>query len=201
MTFVLATGNEGKVREMRQILSELGLDVISQKEAGLELEPDETGETFYENARIKAAAAARASGMPAIADDSGLEVDALDGRPGVYSKRYGGFTDDDERNAFLLKQLENAEHRAARFVCCIVCCFPDGGEISAEGECRGAIHRAARGSGGFGYDPVFLVEGAGKSMAELTDDEKNAVSHRGQALRAFVPKLRERLSRHTDSAG
>ena len=140
-------------------------------------------------------------GMPAIADDSGLEVDALDGRPGVYSKRYGGFTDDDERNASLLKQLENEEHRAARFVCCIVCCFPDGGKISAEGECRGAILRAARGSGGFGYDPVFLVEGAGKSMAELTDDEKNAVSHRGQALRVFVPKLRERLRRHTDSAG
>ncbi len=199
MTFLLATGNEGKLREMRGILSVFGLDVVSQKEAGLVLEPDETGATFYENARIKAAAAAQASGMPAVADDSGLEVDALGGRPGVYSKRYGGFADDDERNAFLLEELEDAELRTARFVCCIVCCFPDGGEISAEGDCRGLILRAPRGSGGFGYDPVFLVDGTGKSMAELTNEEKNAVSHRGKALRAFVPRLRDYLSRRADA--
>jgi XTP/dITP diphosphohydrolase len=195
MTFVLATGNEGKLKEMRGILSGFGLDVVSQKEAGFLLEPEETGETFCENARIKAAAAARASGLPAIADDSGLEVAALGGRPGVYSKRYGGFTDDAGRNAFLLKEIENAEHRTARFVCCIVCCFPNGDEIAAEGDCRGFILSAPRGSGGFGYDPVFLVGDTGKSMAELTNEEKNAVSHRGKALRAFVPKLRDYLSR------
>ncbi len=198
MRFVLATGNTGKLREMREILAEYRLDVISQTQAGLTLEPDETGETFYENARIKAEAVMKASGLPAIADDSGLEVEALGGRPGVYSKRYGGFSDDGERNAYLLKELENTEHRAARFVSSIVCCFPDGGEVSARGECGGEILRAPRGDSGFGYDPVFLVGGTDKSIAELTSEEKNAVSHRGKALRAFVPKLRDYLSRRPD---
>lgn len=193
MTFVLATGNAGKLEEMRAVLSGLGLDVISQREAGIALEPEETGETFYDNARIKAEAVMKASGLPAIADDSGLMVDALGGRPGVYSKRYGGIDDDGERNAFLLKELEQAEHRAARFVCSIVCCFPDGGEVAAEGECAGLILYSPRGSGGFGYDPIFLVNGTGRSMAELTRDEKNSISHRGRALRAFVPKLRAYL--------
>lgn len=198
MMFVLATGNEGKLKEMRQILSGFGVDVLSQKEAGVTLEADETGDTFYENARIKAQAAAKASGMPAIADDSGLAVDALGGRPGVRSKRYGGMTNNAERNAFLLKELADKEHRAARFVCCIVCCFPDGGEISAEGECRGSILFEPHGSGGFGYDPVFRVDGTGKSMAELTNTEKNSVSHRGKALRAFVPKLQDYLDLQMD---
>ena len=193
MTFIIATGNEGKLIEMRSILSEHGLNVISQKEAGITLEPEETGATFYENAKIKAEAVCSASGLPAIADDSGLMVKALEGRPGVYSKRYGGFADDAERNEYLLKNLADTEQRAARFVCCIVCCFPDGGEVSAEGECPGAILHAPRGEGGFGYDPVFLVDGMDKSMAELTNAEKNGVSHRGRALRAFVPRLRAHI--------
>ncbi len=198
MTFVLATNNDGKLREMRQILSGLGVDVLSQKEAGITIDAEETGATFYENARIKACAAAKASGMPAIADDSGLMVDALGGRPGVYSKRYGGMADDAGRNAYLLKELADTEHRAAGFVCCIVCIFPNGGEISADGTCRGSILHAPRGNGGFGYDPVFLVGGTGKSMAELTDDEKNGVSHRGKALRAFFPKLSAYLKMQPD---
>ena len=189
MKFILATGNEGKIKEMRGVLSEYGLSVLSQKEAGITLEPEETGTTFYENARIKAETICRASGLPSIADDSGLMVDALGGQPGVYSKRYGGLDDDAERNAFLLKNLADTEQRSARFVCSIVCCFPDGGEVSAVGECPGSILTAPRGDGGFGYDPVFLVDGTGRSMAELTSEEKNSVSHRGRALRAFVPKL------------
>ncbi len=193
MTFILASNNEGKLTEMRQILSALGVDILPQNEAGITLEPEETGDTFYENACIKAETISKASGMPAIADDSGLMVEALGGRPGVYSKRYGGISDDTERNSFLLKELENTEHRAAKFVSCIVCYFPNGDILSAEGECRGEILSDPRGDGGFGYDPVFLVAGTDKSMAELTSKEKNNVSHRGNALRAFLPKLQAYL--------
>lgn len=196
MTFVLASNNKDKLNELRDILSGFGLDVISQREAGLELEADETGETFYDNALIKARAAAEYTGMPAIADDSGLMVDALGGGPGVRSKRYGGEgLSDSDRNALLLKNLEGTEQRDARFVSCIVCFFPNGDIVSAQGECHGEILRSPRGSGGFGYDPVFLVKGGDKSMAELAPAEKNAVSHRGNALRAFEKKLKEYLSR------
>ena len=138
-----------------------------------------------------------ATGLPAIADDSGLMVEALGGRPGVHSKRFGGGgLDDAGRNALLLKTLENEEHRAAQFVSSIVCVFPNGDVVSSEGVCRGSILRAPRGSGGFGYDPVFLVDGTGKSMAELSLEEKNAVSHRGNALRLFEKRLREYESKN-----
>lgn len=199
MTFVLASNNEDKLRELRAILSALGFDVISQAEAGVELEVEETGETFYDNARLKAEAAMRISGMPAIADDSGLMVDALGGAPGVWSKRYGGGLDDAGRNALLIKNMDaddtGREHRDARFVSSIVCVFPDGGVVAAEGMCEGTILHEPRGTGGFGYDPVFLVKAMGRSMAELTPGEKNSVSHRGNALRLFAPKLREYLLR------
>jgi XTP/dITP diphosphohydrolase len=194
MTFVLASNNEDKLKELRAILSGFGLDVVSQREAGLDFEAEETGETFYDNALIKARLAMERSGLPAIADDSGLMVDFLGGKPGVYSKRYGGEgLDDTDRNVLLLKNMAETEQRAAKFVSCVVCCFPGGDIVAAEGECAGAILRAPRGGGGFGYDPVFLVEGTGKSMAELTPEEKNAVSHRGNALRLFESKLKEYL--------
>jgi XTP/dITP diphosphohydrolase len=177
---------------MRAILSELGFDVISQKEAGITLEVEETGETFYDNAYLKAEAAMRASHMPAVADDSGLMVEALNGEPGVYSKRYGGEgLNDTDRNVLLLKNLSDEEHRSAKFVSSIVCVFPEGDIVSAEGACEGSILREPRGGGGFGYDPVFFVAEVGKSMAELLPHEKNNVSHRGKALRAFEPKLRD----------
>ncbi|NLA86904.1 MAG: RdgB/HAM1 family non-canonical purine NTP pyrophosphatase [Clostridiales bacterium] len=190
MTFIMASSNEDKIKEMRTILSGLGFSVISQREAGITLEVEETGETFYDNACLKAEAVMKASGMPAIADDSGLMVEVLNGEPGVRSKRYGGegLTDQD-RNTLLLRMLESEEHREAKFVSSIVCVFPGGSIISAEGDCGGTILRESRGSGGFGYDPVFFVTESGKSMAELTPQEKNRVSHRGKALRAFEPKL------------
>lgn len=192
MKFVLASNNKGKLLEMRALLEQMGHEVITQQEAGFTGEVEETGATFYENALLKARAVMEATGLPAIADDSGLMVDALGGRPGVYSKRYGGEgLRDEERNARLLSEMERQEHRSARFVSTIVCAFPDGTILSAEGVCRGEILRAPRGTGGFGYDPVFLVEGTGKSMAELTLEEKNALSHRGQALRLFEKRLRE----------
>lgn len=196
MTFVLASNNEDKLKEMRVILSELGFDVISQSEAGITHDVDETGETFYENAYLKAEAAMKASGLPAIADDSGLIVDSLGGEPGVRSKRYGGEgLDDADRTALLLKNMSKEEHRTAKFVSSIVCIFSNGDVISSEGICEGAILHEARGHGGFGYDPVFIVAGMGKSMAELSPSEKNFVSHRGKALRAFEPKLSDYLKK------
>lgn len=193
MRFILASNNKGKLREMKAILSEFGADVLSQSEAGLILEAEETGSTFEENALIKARAACKALNEPAIADDSGLAVEALGGAPGVYSARYGGEAcqNDTERVQLLLKNLESEENRNASFVSCIACVFPNGDVITARGECEGVIALVPRGKGGFGYDPVFEIPAIGKTMAELSDVEKNAVSHRGRALKIFEMKLRE----------
>ena len=192
MTFLLASNNKEKLAELRAILSALGFDVIPQGEAGLDLEVEETGGTFYDNAFLKAESAMRATGLAAIADDSGLMVDFLGGAPGVYSKRYGGAgLDDGDRNALLLKNMAEAEQRGAQFVSSIVCVFPNGDTVTAEGTCRGEILTAPRGTGGFGYDPIFHVSSVGRSMAELTPEEKNSVSHRGSALRLFAPRLRD----------
>ena len=186
MRAVLASHNKKKIAELRTILSGLGVEVLSQADVGVSLEPEETGTTFAENARIKAEAVMRATGLPAIADDSGLMVDALGGAPGVYSARYGGpGLDDTGRWQLLLRNMEGQTDRACRFVCAICCCFPDGTELTAYGECPGAVAHEAHGVGGFGYDPVFWLPQYGKTMAELTPEEKNAISHRGKALRAF----------------
>ena len=193
MRYVLASNNKAKLKELITILSGFGAEVVSQTEAGLSFEADETGTTFEENALIKARAACEALSEPAIADDSGLAVEALDGSPGVYSARYGGDTckDDADRVRLLLKNLERIEQRSANFVSCIACVFPNGDVITARGECEGIITFEPRGNGGFGYDPVFEILGTGRTMAELTEEEKNAVSHRGNALRIFEKKLRE----------
>ena len=192
MRFVLASNNARKLEELRQILSQMGHEVLSQREAGLNLTVEETGTTFEENARLKARGASDALGLPVIADDSGLMVDALDGAPGVYSARYGGEgLDDRGRNALLLKNMDGKENRSARFVCCICCRFPDGREITARGECPGQILEGPRGKDGFGYDPVFYMPEYGKTMAEMTPEEKNAVSHRGRALEHLAAELRK----------
>ena len=196
MRFVLASNNKKKLVEMREILGELGIEVLSQSEAGIATEPDETGTTFEENSIIKAAAACEASGLPALADDSGLVVDALGGQPGVYSARYGGEgLDDRQRYELLLKNMENIKDRTARFVSCVSAVFPNGDKITAEGTCEGEIMYAPAGDGGFGYDPVFFSKDMGKSMAELTHEEKNSISHRGNAMRKFAPLLREYLEK------
>lgn len=193
MRFILASNNSGKLKEMRALLAGVGAEVVSQSEAGLALEAEETGVTFEENALIKARAACEALGEAAIADDSGLVVDALGGAPGVYSARYGGedCQSDADRVALLLRNLTGEERRAARFVSCIACVFPNGDLLTARGECEGEIGFEPRGTGGFGYDPVFVFPETGKTMAELMPEEKNAVSHRGAALRQFEQKLRE----------
>lgn len=195
MKFILASNNAKKLVEMKAILSELGAEVLSQSEAGCDFEVDETGTTFAENAFLKANAAMKATGFPAIADDSGLVVDALGGQPGVYSARYGGSScrDDRERNLLLLKNMDNIEDRRAKFVSHIACVFPDGSVIDAEGECAGLIRRDFRGDGGFGYDPLFDIPELGMTMAELTLEVKNKVSHRAKALEIFKGKLKEKL--------
>ena len=190
MRFVLASHNKGKLAELQEILGELGVEVVLQSDVGLDLEPEETGTTFAENAKIKAQAVMKASGLPAIADDSGLCVDALNGGPGVYSARYGGEELDDRgRYTLLLQNMRGQTTRAAHFACAIACAFPGGDELTAEGRCDGAIAFAPMGTAGFGYDPVFLVPEKGRTFGQLTAEEKGAISHRGKALRAFSEKL------------
>lgn len=193
MKLILASNNAHKAREFREILSPLGIEVVTQGEAGCDFEADETGETFEENAFIKAEAAMKATGLPAVSDDSGLEVDALNGEPGVLSARYTGRHEDSDadRRNYLMKKLEGVEHRTARFVSAICCVFPDGDVIRACGTCEGRIATYMRGENGFGYDAMFIPEGSELTMAEMSHEEKNAISHRGRALREFYRLLKE----------
>lgn len=188
--FVLATHNPGKLREMSDILSKFGIQVVSPADVGITVDVEETGTTFAENAMLKAKAICEASGLPAIADDSGLCVDALNGGPGVYSARYGGEgLDDRGRYMLLLNSMRGQTTRAAHFACAIACAFPNGDTLTAEGRCDGAIAFAPMGEGGFGYDPVFLVPEKGKTFGQLMAEEKSEISHRGKALEAFCGKL------------
>ena len=197
LTVVLASRNKGKVAELQRLLvQELG-DVIELKsldEVGITDEIEEDGRTFAENAMIKARAAA-ASGYPGLGDDSGLVVPALNMEPGVYSARYAGAHGDDAaNNALLLKNLEGERNRAAAFVCSLALVFPDGSApIRANGAVEGEILVSPRGEGGFGYDPLFWYDPLGKTLAELTTDEKNAISHRGAAVRQLAARLARRL--------
>lgn len=195
MKFVLASQNPHKLEEMNAILSAHGVEVVLEKDVGLHVDVEETGSTFAENAMLKARAVMEASGLPAIADDSGLCVDALNGAPGVYSARYGGpELDDAGRYKLLLENLRGQIDRRGKFVSCICCCFPNGDKVEARGECPGTIAYAPKGEGGFGYDPVFFVPGLKKTFAELTAEEKNAISHRGNALNKFKTELENYLN-------
>ena len=200
MKMVLASKNTHKLEEMKAILSQLGVEVMLESQAGVDVEVEETGTTFEENAFLKAHAVMEASGLPAIADDSGLCVDALNGAPGVYSARYGGpELDDGGRCQMLLNHLRGQLDRRGKFVSCICCCFPNGDTVEARGECRGTIAYAPRGKGGFGYDPIFFLPDRKKTFAELSAEEKNAISHRGEALRVFRERLNEYLSAGRES--
>jgi len=199
---VLATGNAGKLREMRQLLADVGFEAVPQSAFGIE-PPVEDGESFVDNALVKARHAARGSGLPAIADDSGLEVDALGGAPGVRSARYAGEgSSDEDNNDRLLADLSEVppERRTARYRCAIVFVADaaDPAPLVCEASWEGRIGTERQGSGGFGYDPLFLVAGSsGLTAAGMPDDEKNRVSHRGQALRALVAALSGRASGRT----
>lgn len=195
MKLVLASKNPKKLAEMNRILSQLGIEVCSEAEVGVDVEVEETGTTFEENSFLKAKAVMEASGLPAIADDSGLCVDALNGAPGVYSARYGGEGLDDEgRYRLLLENMRGQSPRTAHFVSVITCAFPDGTVLTARGECNGTIAFAPMGEGGFGYDPVFFLPERKKTFAQLSPEEKNAISHRGKALEQFEQILQNYLS-------
>ena len=197
MKLVLASGNAGKLVELRDLLGDAGIDLHAQSEFGVE-DAEETGLTFVENAILKARHAARATGLPALGDDSGLCVDALDGAPGLYSARYAGTHGDAGANIVkLLDALRNVPdgRRDARFVCVLALLrhADDPQPLIAEGVWEGSILCAPRGDGGFGYDPVFVPKGEQRTLAEHTDEEKNAISHRGNAFRALDPVMREFL--------
>lgn len=193
MKFVLASQNKGKLVEMQGILQSLGVEIALQSELGISVDVEETGTTFEENARLKAVAVMQATGLPAIADDSGLCVDALGGGPGVYSARYGGDISDPEKVQLLLSNMRGASTRAAHFETAIVCAFPNGDELVATGRCDGSIAYAPAGDMGFGYDPVFFYPAFGKTFGQSTREEKSSVSHRGKALRDLAVKLEEYL--------
>lgn len=195
MKLVLASQNQNKLREMTAILSQLGVEVCLQSELGLRVDVEETGSTFEENSLLKARAVMEASGLPAIADDSGLCVDALGGAPGVYSARYGGEGLDDAGRYRLLLENMRGMARGAKFVSVITCAFPNGDVLTARGECPGTIAFAPMGESGFGYDPVFFIPGLKKTFAQLTPEEKNAISHRGKALEAFRAELENYLKK------
>ena len=195
MKLVLASKNAHKLEELRDILGGQGVDVVLESEVGVDVDVEETGTTFEENARLKARAVMEASGLPAVADDSGLCVDALNGAPGVYSARYGGEgLDDVGRYRLLLENMRGMLDRRCKFVSCICCCFPSGETVEARGECQGTLAYAPKGADGFGYDPVFFVPALKKTFAELAPAEKNAISHRGAALKEFNTKLENYLN-------
>ena len=189
-TFLLASNNPGKLREFREIFSEDR--IVSLQELSLDIEVEEDGQTFEENALKKAREVAKISGMTSISDDSGLCVDALGGAPGVYSARYAGeHASDQERIQKLLQELKGETYRTARFVSVVALCTPQGETVIARGECEGEILTEPKGQGGFGYDPVFYVKEFKKTFGQLTGEEKNSISHRGRAIRALKEKLTE----------
>ncbi len=190
MKILISSRNKNKIREVREILS--GCEILTPDDVGSFDEVEEDGSTFEENALKKAKEICEQTGMITIADDSGLCVDALGGAPGIYSARFAGDGHDDEENIKkLLKLLENEENRSAKFVSAAAVCFPDGKHFVVRGECEGTILREKRGSNGFGYDPVFYTEVYKKSFAEISDDEKNSISHRRRAFDALKKKLDE----------
>lgn len=195
MKVVLASKNPHKLVEISKITEKFGMELVLESELGVDIEVEETGSTFEENSFIKANAVMRATGLPALADDSGIAVDALNGEPGIYSARYGfdDTLDDWGRLQLLLKNTEDVPdgQRQAKFVCVITMVTPDGKTIQARGEIHGELLREPRGENGFGYDPIFYYPPMGMSTAEMSSEDKNKVSHRGAALRVFYEKLKE----------
>lgn len=192
---IFATGNAGKMKEIKSILADLGAEILSMKEAGVDIAIEENGSTYEENALIKARAVAAVTGDIVLADDSGLEIDYLNKEPGVFSARYlGEDTPYSVKNANLIGRLEGVpeEKRTARFVCAIAAVLPDGRELTTRAAIEGRIDYEEKGEGGFGYDPIFYVPELGKTTAELTEAEKNQVSHRGKALQLMKEELRKR---------
>ena len=198
--FILASNNAHKVQEMGAILSGLGIRVLSMAEAGIDTQPEETGSTFEENALLKARAACQAGGLPALADDSGLVVEALGGAPGIHSARYCLGSDWD-RLLFLLKNMEAVPdgRREAKFVSAVACAWPDGRTAVWRGECPGVLLRQPQGQGGFGYDPIFYLPELGQTFAQMSQSQKNQISHRARAMASCAAGLAELLERQDET--
>ena len=193
MKFLVATNNQGKLKEFNQILGELGIQCVSLKDMGISVDVEETGTTFMENALLKAKEIYKIAKLPTISDDSGLMVDALSGEPGVYSARYAGEPTDDNKNMDkLLSKLQGETNRTARFKSVIAVVFSEEDVLISEGECEGVIIDEKRGDNGFGYDPIFYVKQLDKTFAEMTDSEKNSLSHRGNAIRNLKEQLKKK---------
>ena len=195
MRVVLASKNQHKLEEISKITEKFGIELVLQSQLGVDIDVEETGTTFEENSLLKAEAVMKATGLPALADDSGIAVDALNGEPGIYSARYGfdESLDDWGRMMLLLKNTEHVpdDQRQAQFVCVITFVTPEGEVIQARGEIHGMLTREPRGENGFGYDPIFYYPPLGKTTAELSPEEKNEVSHRANALKLFYEKMKE----------
>ena len=193
MKLIIASNNPHKIREIKSILADKFDDILSLREAGIDHETVEDGTTFMENALKKAREIAEISGAAALADDSGICAHALGGAPGIYSARYagedGGHGDDEANNDLLLKNLEHKADRTAHYTCAMALCYPDGSEVTAEGYMYGTVITERRGDRGFGYDPLFVPDGESRTVAEMTDEEKNAISHRANALKNLLEKL------------
>ena len=200
MRVVLASKNKHKLVEISKITEKFGFELVLQSELGVDIDVEETGATFEENSLLKAEAVMKATGLPALADDSGIAVDALNGEPGIYSARYGfdESLDDWGRLELLLKNTEHVPdgQRQAQFVCVISFVTPEGEVIQARGEIHGELTRAPAGENGFGYDPIFFVPSLRKTLAQVPAEDKNAISHRGNALRAMAVKLKEYMENH-----
>ena len=190
MKLIIASNNKHKIKEIKEILGAKFEQIVSLREAGIDHETVEDGKTFAENAYKKAREIAEISGAASLADDSGICVDALDGAPGIYSARFSG-GDDEDNNKLLLEKLSGKSNRGAHYTCAMALVYPDGREISAEGYMYGEITDTPRGERGFGYDPLFIPTGESRTVAEMTDEEKNAISHRANALKAILAKLEE----------
>ena len=193
MKLIIASNNQHKIREIKSILADKFDDILSLREAGIDHETVEDGTTFMENALKKAREIAEIFGAAALADDSGICAHALGGAPGIYSARYagedGGHGDDEANNDLLLKNLEDKADRTAHYTCAMALCYPDGSEVTAEGYMYGTVITERRGERGFGYDPLFVPVGESRTVAEMTDEEKNAISHRANALKNLLEKL------------
>lgn len=190
MKLIIASNNAHKLIEIKAILGSVFDEILSMKEAGIDHETVEDGSTFMENAEKKAREIAEISGCPALADDSGLSVDALDGAPGIYSARFSGTHGDDKaNNRLLLEKLQGVENRSAHYTCAMALIWPDGRKITAEGYLKGRIGFEEKGGNGFGYDPLFIISGLEKTAAEISAEEKNSISHRANALKELLSKL------------
>ena len=191
MKVIIASNNKGKIKEYKELLEPMGYEVLSQSEANINLEVEETGNTYEENAKLKAEAIYKLTNTAVLADDSGISIDYFDGAPGVYSARFKPELNQDEKNQYVISEMKNAEgeERNAQFVCCIYFIKENGERIIVQGICNGVIANESKGSNGFGYDPIFQVESIGKTMAEISDEEKNRISHRAIAIKMLKEKL------------